>query len=114
MTERTTDKEPKRVPARATGGVSQPGAIDLGGTESLADILGDEAKSRSLSAEYPLTGKPDAGDPPVRFGGRGGGHPLSLPLSPDIYSCNGDFNLLPGLDCHLIGKSEQNPIASRS
>ena len=32
---------------------SQPGAIDLGGTESLADILGDEAKSRSLSTEHP-------------------------------------------------------------
>src|SRR5712692_8528575 len=29
----------------------------------------------------PLTGKPDAGDPPVRFGGRGSGKPLSLPLS---------------------------------
>ncbi len=28
-----------------------------------------------------LTGKPDAGKPPVRFGGRGGGYPLSLPLS---------------------------------
>jgi hypothetical protein len=41
------------------------------GTEGLADILGDEAKSRSLSTENPLTGKPDAGNPPVRFGGRG-------------------------------------------
>jgi hypothetical protein len=27
-----------------------------------------------------LTGKPDAGDPPVRFGGRGGGNTPSLPL----------------------------------
>jgi hypothetical protein len=29
----------------------------------------------------PLTGKPDAGEPPVRFGGRGGANPPSLPLS---------------------------------
>jgi len=28
----------------------------------------------------PLTGKPDAGNPPVRFGGRGGGNTPSLPL----------------------------------
>ena len=27
-----------------------------------------------------LTGKPDAGNPPVRFGGRGGGNTPSLPL----------------------------------
>jgi len=26
-------------------------------------------------AETPLTGEPDAGEPPVRFGGRGGAHP---------------------------------------
>jgi hypothetical protein len=32
-------------------------------------------------AETPLTGKPDAGNPPVRFGGRGGVNPPSLPLS---------------------------------
>jgi len=36
----------------------------------------------------PLTGEPDAGDPPVRFGGRGSGHPLSLPLSP-LLQCRG-------------------------
>jgi hypothetical protein len=29
----------------------------------------------------PLTGKPDAGKPPVRFGGRGKVNPLFLPLS---------------------------------
>ena len=32
----------------------------------------------------PLTGEPDAGDPPVRFGGRGKVNPLSLPLSPAL------------------------------
>src|SRR5436190_23809023 len=32
-------------------------------------------------AETPLTGKPDAGNPPVRFGGRGGANAPSLPLS---------------------------------
>ena len=73
MTNRTTDIEPKPVPARARQRRRQPGAIDLVGTESLGVMLGDEAKSRSLSTENPLTGKPDAGEPPVRFGGRGGG-----------------------------------------
>ena len=81
MTNRTTETKPQRVPARASPQRKQPGAIDLVGTENLSGMLGDEAKSRSLLQEYPLTGKPDAGDPPVRFGGRGGGHPLSLPLS---------------------------------
>ena len=79
-TERRNNK-PTRVPARASQWWNQPSAIGLGDTERLTDGLGDEAKSRSLSKEHPLTGKPDAGDPPVRFGGRGGGHPLSLPLS---------------------------------
>jgi len=32
-------------------------------------------------AETPLTGEPDAGEPPVRFGGRGGAHPAIPPLS---------------------------------
>ena len=71
MTDRTTDKEPKRVPARASQRRRQPGAIDLAGTESLDVVFGDEAKSRSLSKENPLTGKPDAEEPPVRCGGRG-------------------------------------------
>ena len=31
--------------------------------------------------ENPLTGEPDAGNPPVRFGGRGGTNMPSLPLS---------------------------------
>lgn len=81
MTDRTTDKEPTQVPTRADRRRKQPSAIDLGDTESLDDMLGDEAKSRSPSQEHPLTRKLDAGDPPVRFGGRGGGYPLSLPLS---------------------------------
>ena len=68
MTDRTTDKEPTQVPARADRRRKQPSAIDLGDTESLDDMLGDEAKSRSPSQEHPLTRKPDAGDPPVRFG----------------------------------------------
>ena len=86
-TDRTTDKEPKRVPARAYRRRSQPGAIDLAGTESLTDLLGDEAKSRSLSTENPPTGKPDAGDPPVRFGGRGGvqRHPYPYPAFSDAF-----------------------------
>jgi len=34
----------------------------------------------------PLTGKPDAGKPPVRFGGRGKVNPLFLPLSTAVPS----------------------------
>ena len=67
-------RKPTRVPARASQWWNQPSAIGLGDTERLTDGLGDEAKSRSLSTEHPLTGKPDAGDPPVRFGGRGSGY----------------------------------------
>ena len=35
--------------------------------------------------EKPLTGEPDAGDPPVRFGGRGGviRHPYPIPAMND-------------------------------
>ena len=67
-------RKPTRVPARAHRWWNQPSAIGLGDTERLTDGLGDEAKSRSLSTEHPPTGKPDAGEPPVRFGGRGSGH----------------------------------------
>ena len=67
-------RKPTRVPARASRWWNQSSAIGLIDTERLTDELGDEAKSRSLSTEHPLTGKPDAGDPPVRFGGRGSGY----------------------------------------
>jgi hypothetical protein len=36
-----------------------------------------------LTLRAPLTGEPDAGNPPVRFGGRGEAHPSSLPLFVD-------------------------------
>jgi hypothetical protein len=67
-------RKPTRVPARASQWWNQPSANGLGDPEGLSDELGDRAKSRSLSRENPPTGKPDAGDPPVRFGGRGGAH----------------------------------------
>ena len=57
-----------------------PSAIDLAGTACLAGIL-VRAKGGTHLAETPLTGKPDAGNPPVRFGGRGEVNPSSLPLS---------------------------------
>ena len=57
-----------------------PSAIDSESTESLADILVRGTVGTHL-AEKPLTGKPDAGNPPVRFGGRGEVNPSSLPLS---------------------------------
>ena len=76
-------RKPTRVPARASQWWHQPSAIGLGDTERLTDGLGDEAKSRSLSTEHPLTGKPDAGNPPVRFGGRGSGAAaLPTPILP--------------------------------
>src|SRR5438445_7756306 len=39
---------------------------------------GPRVDADNRSHTNPLTGKPDAGDPPVRFGGRGSGKPLSL------------------------------------
>ena len=79
-TERRNHK-PTRVPARANRWWNQPSALRLEDTERLTYALRDEAKSRSLSKEHPLTGEPDAGNLHVRFGGRGGGNTLSLPLS---------------------------------
>ncbi len=43
--------------------------------------LGVPVEADNRTTTNPLTGEPDAGDPPVRFGGRGSGKPLSLPLS---------------------------------
>jgi hypothetical protein len=63
----------------ATDG-APPSAIDLAGTACLAGILVRTNRGTHLT-ETPLTGKPDAGDPPVRFGGRGEVNPSSLPLS---------------------------------
>ena len=57
-----------------------PRAIDLAGTACLAGILVRANRGTHLT-ETPLTGKPDAGNPPVRFGGRGEVNPSSLPLS---------------------------------
>jgi hypothetical protein len=81
MNDRMPDDKPTRVPARASQWWNSPSAIDLASTEGLTAIRGDRAKSALSLQENPLTGKPDAGNPPVRFGGRGSGHPLSLPLS---------------------------------
>ena len=61
-----------------------PSAIDLADTAGLAEIL-MSAQSRHL-IETPPTGKPDAGNPPVRFGGRGGATsaiPTPIPQSKD-------------------------------
>ena len=77
---RKTETKPTRVPAKANRRGNQPGAIDLADAERLTDTFGDEAKSRSLSTETPLTGKPDAGNPPVRFGGRGRLSALPTPI----------------------------------
>ena len=48
-----------------------PSAIDSESTGGLADILVRGADRPHLAEKSP-TGKPDAGNPPVRFGGRGG------------------------------------------
>ena len=79
--DRTTDSPPLGVPARAVpqrSWTSPEGWDDTGGT---AGDLGDPAQSVLSLAETPSTGKPDAGNPPVRFGGRGDAHAPSLPLS---------------------------------
>jgi hypothetical protein len=44
MKDGMTDDKPARVPARAKQRWNSPGAIDLAGTEGLADILGDECE----------------------------------------------------------------------
>ena len=62
-------RKPTRVPARASRWWNQSSAIGLGDSERVTDGLGDHAKSYSLSKEHPLSGEPDAGKPPVRFGG---------------------------------------------
>ena len=59
-----------------------PSEIDLAGTACLAGIL-VRAQTGMHLAETPLTGKLDAGNPPVQFGGRGGRlipHPDPIPL----------------------------------
>src|SRR5437879_3621179 len=61
------------APPLAEGMVGPPWIAVLGS--------GPRVDADNRSHTNPLTGKPDAGDPPVRFGGRGSGKPLSLPLS---------------------------------
>jgi hypothetical protein len=82
-------KEEEQINGRQTDASARKGyaadgdplsAIDLAGTACLAGIL-VRANSGTHLVETPLTGKPDAGNPPVRFGGRGEVNPSSLPLS---------------------------------
>src|SRR5436190_10866698 len=40
---------------------------------------------RADSVSRPLTGKPDAGNPPVRFGGRGGFRAIPTPIQDLLY-----------------------------
>ena len=61
MTNGTTDEEPRRVPERASPQRSQPGAIDLVGTESLYEILGDRAKRALLLDREPTDWKAGCG-----------------------------------------------------
>ena len=81
MTNRKTEIETAASAAR----LADSGASRTQLTWKALEVWTDDAWGRGeeplpLTGD-PLTGKPDAGDPPVRFGGRGGGHPLSLPLS---------------------------------
>lgn len=71
MNDGMTDDKPAGVPAKANQRWIWPSAIDWTGTESPAGTLGERTQSGSSSKEPPLTGEPDAGDPHVRFGGRG-------------------------------------------
>ena len=83
MNDGMTDDKPARVPAKANQRWIWPSAIDWTGTESPAGTLWELTQSGSSSKEHPLTGEPDAGDPPVRFGGRG----KVLSLVPTLSSC---------------------------
>ena len=84
MTDGMTDHKPARVPARAHQRWHPPSAIDLADTESPRDILGNECEKPLPLARDPLTGKPDAGNPPVRFGGRGGALRHPYPYQADF------------------------------
>src|ERR1035441_3579848 len=84
-----------------------PSAIDLAGTACLAGIL-VRAKSGMHLAETPPTGKPDAGNPPVRFGGRGEVNPSSLPLSAARTLPHGASRLSR---VHAVGGGEHTPPA---
>jgi hypothetical protein len=50
----------------------------------------------------PLTGEPDAGNPPVRFGGRGGASAPSLPLffGRPVRDYTGFVTMDGEVDCH--------------
>jgi hypothetical protein len=84
MRTRNTEDEPARVSVRASQWWKQPSAIDLVETERLNASLGTALTALPLE-RVPLTGKPDAGDPPVRFGRRGSGNPAIPTLSRDVF-----------------------------
>src|ERR1039457_419136 len=62
-----------------------------------------DADNRSTT--NPLTGEPDAGNPPVRFGGRGKVKPLSLPLS---HSRIFGFRLPPAMTSCRDGRAKRD------
>ena len=93
-----TDDKPARVPARANQRWHAARIKALLDTESPKVILGDECEKPLPLARDPLTGKPDAGDPPVRFGGRGGALRHPYPYQTD----DGFVEMLPGDGLSLL------------
>src|SRR5213075_1894042 len=63
-------------PGPRTNGVSDSLVCEAGAVQ----LENSPSPMASIPSGKPLTGEPDARDLPVRFGGRGSGHPLSLPL----------------------------------
>jgi len=84
---RLREAEAAEFAAMAAGWAGQR---DWGGPSTLAERMvcplwaavlgsGTRVDADNRGNTNPLTGEPDAGDPPVRFGGRGKVNPLSLP-----------------------------------
>src|SRR5438094_6590430 len=63
-------------PGPRTNGVSDSLVCEAGAVQ----LENSPSSMASIPSGKPLTGEPDARNLPVRFGGRGSGQPLSLPL----------------------------------
>jgi hypothetical protein len=66
---------------------SEPTAVRLDGLRREGCLVWNTAFAPMVSLmETPLTGEPDAGNPPVRFGGRGGvNHAIPTPIFRKIH-----------------------------
>src|SRR5208337_4859751 len=74
-------------------------------------LLGHSSRHRQsvLSEVTPPTGEPDAGDPPVRFGGRGSVTTFSLPLSTFSLESPGKPKAFHFYDAHFFTTAPPAP-----